>query len=156
MHLPESIFREVVNFAPLVSIDLLIVHDSKILLGKRRNKPARNRMFVPGGRIKKHETIDDAFKRISNDELGVEIKKSYSKLLGIYEHHYDDSLFDDVTTHYVAIAYLVDCWSDLVDCWSNVHTDKQHEYLKWVELSSDNDDIHRYTKNYMEDICQLS
>jgi colanic acid biosynthesis protein WcaH len=54
-------FLEVISRTPLVSIDL-VIRDSKnrILLGRRVNEPARGKWFVPGSRILKDESLDDA------------------------------------------------------------------------------------------------
>jgi len=53
-------FKTVVGSAPLISIDLLVKKDSKILLGRRINKPAQGYLFSAGGRVYKNKTIDSA------------------------------------------------------------------------------------------------
>ena len=63
--LDDQIFKTVVDSAPLVSIDILLNKDGKILLGKRLNKPAQGYFFSTGGRINKNETIDNAMVRIA-------------------------------------------------------------------------------------------
>jgi colanic acid biosynthesis protein WcaH len=64
--LAEKDFIELIDRAPLVSIDLVITRpDGKVLLGKRVNSPAANTWFAPGGRIEKFEDVDEALKRIS-------------------------------------------------------------------------------------------
>ena len=55
-------FVEVVKKTPLVSIDLIVENDrNEVLLGFRKNEPAKNYWFVPGGRILKNERIAEAF-----------------------------------------------------------------------------------------------
>ena len=44
-------FKIIIENTPLVSIDLCIVCDSQILLGKRENEPLKGVWFTPGGRI---------------------------------------------------------------------------------------------------------
>ena len=56
----DEIFKTLVNSAPLISIDILLKHNDKILLGRRINRPAKNYFFSPGGRIYKNETIEIA------------------------------------------------------------------------------------------------
>ena len=58
--LNDKIFRVVVDSTPLISIDILLKKDNKILLGKRINKPAQGYFFSTGGRINKNETINNA------------------------------------------------------------------------------------------------
>ena len=50
---------QVVKNAPLVSIDIILQNpQSKIFLGRRRNQPTKGKWFVPGGRIRKGERLD--------------------------------------------------------------------------------------------------
>lgn len=45
-------FLSVVNMTQIVSIDLIVKNDKgQILLGKRKNSPAKGFYFVPGGRL---------------------------------------------------------------------------------------------------------
>jgi colanic acid biosynthesis protein WcaH len=105
--LPREQWLEVVARAPLVSIDL-VVRDARgrVLLGLRRNEPARDFWFVPGGVIRKNERLDDAFARITRNELGVALPRAEAKLLGVYEHLYDSNFAEapGIGTHYVVVA----------------------------------------------------
>ncbi len=69
--LEETVFSQVVASTPLISIDLILKSpDNLILLGERLNKPAQGFWFVPGGRVYKNESLDNAFVRITESELG--------------------------------------------------------------------------------------
>lgn len=62
--LAQHEFLEIVRLTPLVSIDLIVLDQAgDVLLGRRVNRPAQGMWFVPGGRIRKDETLADAFKR---------------------------------------------------------------------------------------------
>jgi hypothetical protein len=64
-------FERVVRCTPLVSIDIVVrSKDGQVLLGRRKNEPARNSFFVPGDRITKNERLEAAFRRITLAELG--------------------------------------------------------------------------------------
>ena len=43
--LKDSVYRTIMENTPLVSIDFLIKNDGKILLGKRKNEPAKDYFF---------------------------------------------------------------------------------------------------------------
>ena len=107
--LPTQIFLNVIDATPLVAIDLIIENETGgYLLGRRVNKPAQGFWFVPGGRIRKNEHLDDAFRRIANEELGcADLKRADADLLGVYEHFYDDNFSDQpgISTHYVVLGY---------------------------------------------------
>ena len=80
-------FLHIVDATPLVSIDLVIRNErGEMLLGWRKNRPAQNSWFVPGGRIRKNERVKEALQRISQRELGVAI--SDAKVLGVFDHIY--------------------------------------------------------------------
>ena len=102
--LDNQTFKTVINSTPLISIDLLVKKNNKILLGKRINKPAQGYLFSIGGRVYKNETIDSAMMRIAKDELNFSLKLTPS-FIGVFEHFYDDSIYRDVSTQFVNLAY---------------------------------------------------
>jgi len=110
MWLDEATFRTVVDATPLISIDLVVEsRDGEILVGRRLNRPAQGFWFVPGGRIQKNETLDAAFTRLTSTELGISLSRPDARLLGVYEHFYDDSVFGPAesgpSTHYGVFGY---------------------------------------------------
>ncbi len=143
----------VIENAPLVAVDVIVVdpHD-KVLLGKRRNAPAKNSWFVPGGRIYKGESVADAFRRICRDELGIEnAELEHGTFLGYFTHHYEDENFlnvEGVDTDYIvlAIEYSLE---ELPEGLSAAMYG-QHELCDWVtrdELLA-RDDVHENTKRF--------
>jgi len=75
--LDDQIFKTVISSVLLVSIDILLKRNNKVLSGKRVNK---------------NETIDSAMNRIAKDELNIELKTTL-KFIGVFEHFYDDSIY---------------------------------------------------------------
>lgn len=112
MGLEETEFLAVVERTPLVSVDLVVVDpDRRVLCGWRVNEPARGFWFVPGGRIRKGELLDEAFERIASVELGGgPWPRSEASFLGVFEHLYDTNFANEpgISTHYVVLAYRVD------------------------------------------------
>ena len=70
----DQTFKTVINSAPLISIDLLVKKDNKILLGRRINKPKQDYLFSTGSRVYKNETIDNAMMYIAKGEANIELK----------------------------------------------------------------------------------
>jgi len=70
----------------------------------QENNPAQGCWFTLGGRVLKHESIEGAIERIKKDELGI-IVDSNPKFLSVFEHLYDDSIFEGVSTHYLNLGY---------------------------------------------------
>lgn len=152
MFLDKETFTTVIKNTPLVSIDLVVKNKhGQALLGQRLNKPAKGFWFVPGGRILKDESMADAFKRLTLDELGQVFTIEQAKLLGPFDHFYNDHVFsddcsDEFGTHYIAIAYVLTLDTELKQLPLNI----QHGNYLWFTIDDllQSDNVHQHTKNY--------
>ena len=147
--LSESTFQTIIGATPLVSIDLIVKNtQGEVLLGYRTNRPAQGYWFVPGGRVQKNERLDKAFLRLTKAELGVSIPRSAATFMGVFEHLYDDSAFDEaVSTHYVVLGYELELDINLDEL-----PKEQHNQYCWVASDAllSRDDVHVHTKWYLE------
>ena len=141
--LGDQIYKTVVDSTPLVSIDILLKKDNKVLLGRRVNKPAQGYFFSIGGRINKNETIDNAMARVALNEINIDLK-STPEFIGVFEHFYDDSMYENVSTHYVNLAYEYE-----VEEIPNLPTEQHSEY-QWFSIDKllESKQVHKYTKDY--------
>src|SRR5574340_1126592 len=101
-------FDSVVRLTPLVALDPVVRSpEGRVLVGRRRNEPAKGFFFTTGGRITKNESLAAAFRRISLAELGVEKRIKEARFLGVYEHFYttNNHQLAGFGTHYVVLAY---------------------------------------------------
>lgn len=145
--LDNDTFKTVVKNTPLVSIDLCLIHDFKMLLGRRNNDPLKGQWFTPGGRIFKNESWQNCIKRVAKSELGININNPKNfKFMGIWDHFYNNSALDkNISTHYVNLPhYLV--FNDK----PKLIIDNQHEKVAWFSLKQleDDDNIHPYMQKY--------
>lgn len=140
-------FKTVVANAPLISIDLVIKNRlGKILLGLRNNRPAQGYWFVPGGRIRKYESMKEAFSRLISEELGINDPIEQVELLGPYEHFYKDNFSGtDFSTHYVVLGYSL-----LLDVDLKALPDEQHHDYRWFSIEEllASSEVHQHTKDY--------
>ncbi|MFB6255539.1 MAG: NUDIX domain-containing protein [Haloplanus sp.] len=145
--IPESLWRDIVDNVPIVSVDLIVRHDGGVVLGKRMNEPGRGEWFVPGGRVRKDERLDAAVHRVAEAELGTDV--TVERWLGAYEHHWEGCEFDDVATkHYLANGVVVRPRGD------SVVPDDQHAELRtfWPPFP----DLHPYVEAYLRDADLLA
>jgi len=145
--LPKHDFRLLVDSAPLFSIDLIVVDAERVLLGQRLNRPAQGAWFVPGGRVRKNETLHDAFTRLTAEELGRRMDYTAAIRLGIFEHFYSDSVFGEFpSTHYIAQGMLITGESTF-----SYLPAEQHGAFKFWPISEALSDsrVHQYTKDYL-------
>ncbi|EOX3438078.1 GDP-mannose mannosyl hydrolase [Vibrio cholerae] len=148
--LDKETFKAIVASTPLVSIDLIIRNScNQVLLGLRTNRPARGFWFVPGGRIGKDETFEQAFLRLTQLELGYPIPLKDASFLGPYQHLYSDNFSGtDFSTHYVVLGYQL-----MLDLDLQTLPVEQHQNYQWWDEQEllDSDLVHRNTKAYFSD-----
>ena len=138
--LDKQDFIAVVKNTPLVSIDLIVRSSNNALLtGLRVNEPAAGYWFVPGGRIYKSETLEQAFRRITETELGVACAMSDARLAGAFTHLYDTNFAQTpgISTHYVVLGYRLDLDIDLQKLPA-----QQHCKYRWFARHDDLSDVH--------------
>ena len=157
--LDAQTFKTVIENTPLVSIDLCLVCDGQVLLGKRTNEPLKGEWFTPGGRIHKNETWQDALLRIVKAELGLcdTAVESFS-LMGVWDHFYNNSTVgQNISTHYVNLTHCIYFKSR-----PKINLDYQHVAFEWFDLSAivNNEIFHPYIQKYVgfllttkEDMC---
>lgn len=141
-------FADVVRLTPLVAIDLIVrLPDGRALVGRRTNEPAKGVLFVPGSRITKNERLEDAFRRITREELGLEQSLGNARFRGVFEHFYASNRFEvaGFGTHYLTLAYEL----RIAGIPKSLPQDQHAEYY-WLmpeELVA-RADVHQNTKAY--------
>jgi colanic acid biosynthesis protein WcaH len=159
--LPLPVFATVVQNAPLVAIDLVVLRgtgaSAEMLLGLRRNRPAQGFWFAPGGRIHKGETLQAAMQRTVQTELGSPLAGLSAlagqpvplQWLGVYEHFYADSFPDPASsTHYVVLAHTL----QLPAGFGLPSPPEQHSQWQWWPLAqaATSPQVHAHTQAYAQ------
>ena len=141
---PAAEWETIVSNVPLVSVDLVVETGDGVVLGKRENEPAQGEWFVPGGRVHKHERLRDAVDRVADSELGCAV--AIERQLGVYEHLYDTSEFEDTAgKHYVPVGFHVS-----LEDGGEFEPDDQHSDLRTFQPPFDFD-LHPYVEAYLDD-----
>jgi len=147
-------FKKIVQYSPLFAMDLVLVNQrDEVLVGKRLNAPAKGFWFVPGGRVYKNESLEQALLRIAKSELGLILKPlNQVTLLGLYEHFYDDSFFSkEISTHYINATHVFRVKS----CELNF-PNSQHSQYCWLGIDSltNNESVHKYSKVFLPELVK--
>ena len=148
MYLNRDDFIAVLQRTPLVSMDLIVRNrQGQILLGLRKNEPAKGFWFVPGGRILKDERLDDAFQRLTQEELGLLCHRKDAVFRGVFEHLYETNFAgkNGVSTHYVVLAHELE-WAHAF----NALPITQHDKYEWCAPDAilQRPDVHENVKAY--------
>lgn len=141
--IPTAEYETIVKHVPIVSVDLLVHHNGGLVLGKRKNAPARGEWFVPGGTVLKGETRRQAVHRVAKEELSSDVLIDAE--LGTYDHFYDTAEVPGANSkQYLATAYVVTPIQD------EIVSDDQHTSLKL--FTSPFPDLHNYIERYIRDL----
>jgi ADP-ribose pyrophosphatase YjhB (NUDIX family) len=97
--LTEKDYQFIYSRVPRVCLDFIIMQDKKVLLSKRDINPFKGYWHLPGGMVRYKETINQAAKRIIQEELHQKI--SSKKFIGYMEMPKDGPVM-----HNISIAFL--------------------------------------------------
>ncbi|MGV8142798.1 MAG: NUDIX domain-containing protein [Candidatus Pacearchaeota archaeon] len=142
-------YKERVRLGVLFAIDLIIINkNGEVLMGKRKNRPAKGYYFLPGGNVLKNENLREALERISQKEVGFKINyKEITLIPKIFEQFYKDNFSgEDFETHCISIG----CKYNLKEDFEAKGFDKEHEEKLWLKPHEllKNTEVHDNTKNY--------
>ena len=155
--LDDKLFKLIVSNTPLFSIDIVLLNEkNEILTGLRNNPPAKNFWFLPGGRVKKNQILDEAFCEITKSELGKCLKYENSTLLGLHEHLWSDSIYgDDISTHYINAPMMIKKEQSYFDLPDNDAQHSGYKWTKWNEFEKD-PSIHSMSKLFIPEFTRLN
>ncbi|MCF7800318.1 NUDIX domain-containing protein [Candidatus Babeliales bacterium] len=143
MFIPKEEYEKILKKIPISCIDLIIVNPKKeFLIIKRKNNPAKNKWWIPGGRILKNEIFKDAALRISKKETGLNC--NFIKIMGVVETRFKESAFNNKNgTHTINIIALMES-SD-----KDVKLDEQSLEYKWIGKIKELEDSYPEAKPFL-------
>lgn len=140
----DSEYKKILENMPVCCVDLIINHNKKVLLIKRKNKPVKGQWWVPGGRVYKNEKLGEAVIRKAKEELGIEVK--IERELGIYETFFDKGPFPNLKTgvHTLNITFIVKPLEN-----QEIKLDRASSEYKWIDKIEENH--HPYIKQVLKE-----
>ncbi|MSR78688.1 MAG: NUDIX domain-containing protein [Candidatus Taylorbacteria bacterium] len=88
------------NLRPKVGLGVMIMKDSKVLMGKRKGSHGEGKYCFPGGHLEYMESIMESIAREVSEEVGIEIKNI--RFLRLYNEK------EYAPKHYVNIGFVAD------------------------------------------------
>ena len=155
MLLPE--FQRAIGAFPLVSVDWVFHNPAGyMLLGNRRNAPARHWWFTSGGRVRKNELLVSCLQRVAVSELGLQASVVQgARLMGVWDHFYEDSAFSaEVSTHYVILPHVLRLPHalDINELPSDQHSAWRRQD---VQAAATAVDVHPYARVYAQWVLDI-
>ena len=112
---------------PLIGVGALIIHQSKLLIVKRANEPAKGLWSVPGGVVELGEQLHEALRREVREETGLEV--DVERLLDAVDNIVFDAE-DRIQYHYVLLDYLCRLRGGVLKAADDVHE------IQWISLEA--------------------
>lgn len=110
----------------------ILIHNNKLLIMKDENSPY---YYIPGGRVRMHETSESAIIREIKEEVQIEIK--VNRLLWVVENLFIEEQSGD-RFHEIGLYYLLDIKDESIFKKGNefiTNENGQHDLMfTWVEL----------------------
>ena len=117
----EPLYDLIKEKMPLPCVDLLVIHNGRLLLMLRNNEPGKDFWFTPGGRIHKNESLKAAVIRVLEKETGLKADKICQ--IGTMSH-----LWPNV--HTVTTYFTIQVNSE------EVKPNDEHRDYRWVNRMS--------------------
>jgi len=132
--IPDFLYRKIVKYMPIPSVEAIIVKDGKILFLRRKNTPAKGQWWFPGGRIRKGETIEEALFREVKEETGLTVTRY--RFVNVYSRIFTER-------HDITIVYLCECGEGEVEL-----NDEHLEFRFFEDIPKE---IHPYLLKAIQD-----
>jgi len=117
MWIEDAEYQRIVEQMPIPTVDAIITFQGKYLLLKRNNPPVQGEWWLPGGRVRKGEALENAVTREVLEETG--LKGRIIRQVGVI-----NQIFPQV--HTISVYYLVEAES------AEVTLNAEHSAYRWV------------------------
>ena len=71
-YIEPDLYKVILDSIPIPCVDISILHEGKILLVLRMDKPGEGEWWLPGGRVYKGEVMHDTAHRKALEEVGLD------------------------------------------------------------------------------------
>lgn len=138
-----KLYRKILEVLPVACVDIVITNGKKFLLVKRKNAPAKGKWCIPGGRVFKGETLQEAARRKVKEETGLKNFK-VGRLLTVKDFFSTKSAFGP-STHTIDSVFIV-----YAPLNQKLEIDDQSSDIRWFSK------VDRKWMKYVKDILRLA
>ena len=133
MWIEDKHYQMILEWMPIPTVDAIITFEGKFLLLKRKNPPVQGEWWLPGGRVRRGEALEDAVRREVREETGLKCRSI--RQVGVINQVFPEC-------HTISVYYLVDVAS------AHVTLNEEHSDYLWVSKLPKGS--HRYVKTMIE------
>lgn len=133
----ESLYAKIISVMPIPSVEAIVLNEKdELLVLKRKNCPAKDEWWFPGGRMRRGETFEETLNREVREETGLDVK--IIRFLGAYNRIFPER-------HDVSIVFLCRCNSE------NVVLNNEHSEYRFLKTSESLTNLHPELKKVVKD-----
>ncbi len=138
-------YKSMLENYPIYCVNLVIRGEKGALLVLRKQEPAINEWWLPGGRVYKNERLEEAAVRKAYEETGLKIK--ILRKIGVYEIMFEKNPFNNLLNRVYTtnICYL----TSQVNKNLEIKLDKISSDYRWVNTIEKN--LHYYVRKVLMD-----
>lgn len=122
----------------------IVNEKNEVLLQLRNKEPEKKHWCIPGGRLEMFETFEEAVKRETKEETGVDIE--IIKLLGICNH-----IVRNENSHWVSPSYLC----KITQGQPQIKEPTKHLDMRWFPINNLPDNITITTKETVKNYLKM-
>jgi len=102
--IPEKLYRKIQRVIPIVCVDAVVECENGVLLIKRKHYPAKDKLWVPGGRVGFGKDLKKFTIEKVREETGLTVK--IEKFIGVYSLFFKKGFFG-FPVHNITVCFLV-------------------------------------------------
>ncbi|MEM2936027.1 MAG: NUDIX hydrolase [Candidatus Bathyarchaeia archaeon] len=125
----ENLYLKIREVMPIPTVDAVVTYKVKFLVLVKKKSPVKDLWWVPGGRVKRGESLEEAVLRKLREETGLEGR--IVRRGGVV-----NQVFPEI--HTISVFFHVEVEDD------NVKLNEEHRAYKWFSKSPQDD--HNYLK----------
>ncbi len=138
-YIQQDLYDRILYSIPIACVDIAIIRDNEVLLVKRKDAPAKDQWWVPGGRVLKGEMMRDTAKRKAFEEVGMEV--TVGPII-----HTAETIFEDgpngIPVHSINSCFILFPKDNIIKL------DSHSLDFKWVKNIDPN--LHPYVKDCLK------
>jgi len=146
-YIADELYMQILDAMPIACVDVAIIHDGRVLLVQRKDAPAKDQWWLPGGRVQKGETLRDAARRKALEETGLAcvVDSPIMTAETMFEDGPQGTSVHSINTVYRLAPHML--------TEPQVVLDGHHANYEWVDAIPKG--VHRYVRTALE-ACGLS
>ena len=140
MLIEKDLYSKIREVIPTLCVDMVVTNwRNEFLLIKRTQSPAKGQWWLPGGRVFKNETLQQAVLRKAREEIGVDV--TFRNFISV-----EETIFKKDNVHTVNAVFHVTYYG------TDINLDETHSTYVWEKEIDES--LHFAVKNPIKKVME--